>query len=121
MPETNREQDQLWSSLVSFTSGVAVRIGTKFPTTRTESERVVDGEPVKATVFFQMTDRRITVIFTDVLQGKTARQIMFPLWGEVPTDGHVSYASTPRGRAMTLDDLDAARDFLVASPDVPRD
>lgn len=66
-----------------------------------------EGKAHEAVVSFNTTTGAITVSFADAPKGKSAREIVQSLWGEL-AGGHAGIAGSPRDKRMGLNDLVAA-------------
>lgn len=91
-------------SFVEAKDGVVVRVSGGF-TNHLYNDP--DGTAHAAVVAYTTTTGAVTVSFADAPKGKTAREIVQSLWGEL-AGGHAGIAGSPRDRRMSLADFVAA-------------
>lgn len=89
------------SSFVEAEKGVIARVHEAFTNHLYASP---EGEAYEAVVSYGTTHGSITVSFADTPKGKSAREIVQSLWGEL-AGGHAGIAGSPRGRRMSLADF----------------
>jgi hypothetical protein len=91
-------------SFVELSGGVLVRVAGQFVNHLYASPT---GEVAEAVVAYTTTTGAVTISFADSPKGKTARELVQSLWGEL-AGGHAGIAGSPRERRMSLEDLTAA-------------
>ncbi|MFA7314646.1 MAG: hypothetical protein WC025_01795 [Candidatus Magasanikbacteria bacterium] len=92
-------------SLVEAKDGVVVRISPQFTN---HLYSLPDGKAHLAVVAYTTTTGAVTVSFADAPpKGKSAREIVQSLWGEL-AGGHAGIAGSPRDRRMSLVDFTEA-------------
>lgn len=91
-------------SFVEAAGGVIARVAAGFV-----NHLYVDpqGNAQETVVAYTTTTGAITVSFADAPKGKSARDIVQSLWGEL-AGGHAGIAGSPRDRRMSLADFTAA-------------
>jgi len=91
------------ASFRSFEGGVIVRESDSFVN---HLYSTPDGEAAEAIVALNTKFSSVTLSFADAPQGVSACTIVQGLWGEL-AGGHVGIAGSPRGEAMTSEDVRA--------------
>jgi hypothetical protein len=99
------------STFVEAKDGVLVRTSSQFVNHLYADP---DGKANEAVVSYNTTTGAITVSFADAPKGKSAREIVQSLWGEL-AGGHAGIAGSPRDKRMGLNDLVAATDATRAA------
>ena len=99
------------STFIEAKDGVVVRTGSQFVNHLYADP---DGKAHEAIVSFNTTTGAITVSFADAPKGRSAREIVQSLWGEL-AGGHAGIAGSPRDKRMGLNDLVAATEATRAA------
>lgn len=98
-------------SFMEAKDGVVVRVSAQFTN---HLYNAPDGTAHAAVVAYTTTTGAVTVSFADSPKGKTAREIVQSLWGDM-AGGHAGIAGSPRDKRMGLNDLVAATEATRAA------